>query len=176
MASIFGVDNTGLAFGGYPLSPGSVFGSIPSYADNASSVKPLELTKGMDPATAILGVAGLGTSIAGMFGQQSAAQQQAKAVEDAAAAQLKEAKEAAERNVKFQLAQVGLNLLASRYKPIVSALERGDAARAYVQRANIEANNPSLMALRSVQNFDQRLNEAFNKAPVGWRDDRLSFM
>lgn len=160
MASIFGVDNTGLAFEGYPLSPGSVFGSIPSYADNASSVKPLELTKGMDPATAILGVAGLGTSIAGMFGQQSAAQQQAKAVEDAAAAQLKQAKFTVKTGTEKELAQVGLNFLASRYKPIVSALERGDAARAYVQRANIEANNPSLVALRSVQAYEDRLRGA----------------
>lgn len=172
----FGVDNTGLAFGGNPLSPGSAFGSIPSYADNASSIKPLGLTKGMDPFSAVLGVANIGTSIAGLFGQKSAAEKQAEAVEGAAEKQAKAVEKASKLGAEMQLAQVGLNFLESRYKPIVSALERGDATRAYVQRANIEANNPSLMALRSVENFDRRLSEAFNKAPIGWRDDRLLFM
>ena len=157
----FGVDNTGLAFGGNPLSPGSAFGPIPSYADDAYSIMPLGLTKGMDPFSAVLGVANIGTSIAGMFGQQSAAEKQAQAVEEAAAKQAKAVREATKTGAQMQLAQVGLNFLESRYKGGPgAALDRINAARDYVQRANIEANNPSVVALRSVQSYEDRLRGA----------------
>jgi hypothetical protein len=39
-------------------------------------------------------------------------------------------------------------------------LNRINVARDYVQRANIEANNPSVVALRSVERYEDRLRGA----------------
>lgn len=164
MTYTFGVDKTGLSFGGSPLSPGSSFGSIPTYANNASSVKPLGLTGGMDPLTAVLGVAGLGTSIAGMFGAKSQADQAREAAEDAAEAQKKAVQQASELGAGLQLAQVYSNLLEDRYKFGTGSF--GDDWRDLRKEgafANFQATNPALMAARSVERYDRNLKEAMGR-------------
>lgn len=126
-----------------------------------SSFKPT----GMDPFSIGLGVASIGTSIAGLFGQESAAGKQAKATEEAAriaaASTEKAAKIGAEAQIAGKLGGFGLDYLTSRYEGGAGgALNRINAARDFAQRANLEANNPSAIALRSVQRYDERLRGA----------------
>lgn len=155
----FGVDKTGLNFGGSAFT-GSSFGNIPSYEANASAVKPLT-TSSPGMAFPFLAAASIGTSIAGLFGQQSAAQKQADAVEAAAREQAQAVKQASKTGAELQLAEFGLNFLKDRYEGGAGgALDRVNAARDLVQRANIEANNPSYMALRSVARYEDRLRNA----------------
>ncbi len=159
----FSIDTTGLSFGGSPLGTSS-FGPVPTYSSNASSVKPLDFAKptGMDPFS--IGAAVLAPVIGGIFGQ-SAAQKQAEATEEAARMAAQSTKEAARIGAKAQIAGqlggFGLDYLTSRYEGGAGgALNRINAARDYVQRANIEANNPSVVALRSVQRYEDRLRGA----------------
>jgi hypothetical protein len=126
-----------------------------------SSFKPT----GMDPFSIGLGVASIGTSIAGLFGQKSAAEKQAEATEEAAriaaASTEKAAKIGAEAQIAGKLGGFGLDYLTSRYEGGAGgALNRINAARDFAQRANLEANNPSAIALRSVQRYDERLRGA----------------
>jgi len=119
----------------------------------------------MDPLTAGLGIANIGTSIAGLFGQKSAAEKQADAVEEAARIAGKSTKQAAKIGARAQIAGqlggFGLDYLTSRYEGGAGgALNRINAARDYVQQANIEANNPSVVALRSVERYENRLRNA----------------
>jgi len=141
-----------------PITP--VNQAFPLAAPAGSSTSPTKPI-GMDPATAIFGIAGLGTSIAGLFGQKSAAEQQAEAVEAAAEKQANAVKAASKIGAQMQLAQVGLNFLEDRYKGGAGgALDRFSEAQDEAMRANSLATNPSLMALRSVERYDRLLNEA----------------
>lgn len=145
----FGVDSGGLF--------NSTANSLSSSPFGSSGAKPA----GMDPFSAVMGIANIGTSIAGMFGQQSAAEKQAAAVEEAAREQAQAVKQASKTGAQLQLAEFGLNYLKDRYEGGAGgALDRLNAARDFVQRANIEANNPSVVALRSVQNYENRLRGA----------------
>lgn len=160
---VFGADSTGLSFGSSPLST-SAFGSIPSYANNASSVKPLELAKptGMDPFS--IGAAVLAPVIGGIFGQ-SAAQKQADATKEAAqyaAAQTKAAARIGSQTAIAQGEQDRFNqYLANVYQTgMGGARERLNNARNMVQQANIEAFNPAFITARSVAGFRERLNNA----------------
>ena len=126
-------------------------------ASTSTAAKPT----GMDPFSAVMGIANIGTSIAGLFGQQSAAEKQAEAVEAAAREQAQAVKQASKTGAQLQLAEFGLNYLKDRYEGGAGgALDRLNAARDIVQRANIEANNPSIVAMRSVQNYEDRLRGA----------------
>jgi hypothetical protein len=147
----FGVDTSG-AFAGV----GSSLASSP--LASSSSVKPT----GMDPFS--IGAAVLAPVIGGIFGQ-SAAEKQAAATERAAeisrAATEKAAKIGAKAQIAGQLGGFGLDYLTSRYESGAGgALNRINVARDYVQRANIEANNPSVVALRSVERYEDRLRGA----------------
>lgn len=162
----FGTDSTGLSFGGSPLAS-SAFGSIPSYANNAASVKPLDLAKptGMDPFSIGLGVASIGASIFGASAQQKAAEEQARATEEAAkmaaAATEKAAQTGAVASLRGKQAGFGYDYLTSRYEGGAGgALARVNAARDLVQKANIEANNPAFNTLRSVERYEDRLRGA----------------
>jgi hypothetical protein len=159
----FSIDTTGLSFGGSPLGTSSFFGSVPSYSANASSVKPLSLgTSGMGPLA--IGAAIAAPVIGGFFGQSAADKQAtatAKAAAEAREATEKAAKIGAKAQIAGQLGGFGLDYLTSRYEGGAGgALNRINAARDYVQRANIEANNPSVVALRSVQRYEDRLRGA----------------
>jgi hypothetical protein len=163
---VFGADTTGLNFGGSPLGS-SAFGAIPTYADNASSLKSLDLAKptGMDPFSIGLGVASIGASIFGANKQQQAAERQAKATEEAAkiaaASTEKAAKTGLQAQLAGQLGGFGLDYLTSRYEGGAGgALNRVNAARDAVQQANIQANNPSFNTLRSVERYEDRLRNA----------------
>ena len=146
----FGVDTSG-AFSSTAKSLSS--------SPFSSSSKPTGM--GLDPFSAVLGIGSIATSIGGLFGQQSAAEKQAEAVEDAAEAQAKAVKQASKTGAELQLAEFGLNFLKDRYEGGAGgALDRVNAARDLVQRANIEANNPSYMALRSVARYEDRLRNA----------------
>ena len=116
----------------------------------------------MDPFS--IGAAVLAPVIGGIFGQ-SAAQKQADATEEAARMAAQSTKEAARVGAKAQIAGqlggFGLDYLTSRYEGGAGgALNRINSARDYVQRANIEANNPSVVALRSVERYENRLRNA----------------
>ena len=116
----------------------------------------------MDPFS--VGAAVLAPVIGGIFGQ-SAAQKQADATEEAARMAAQSTKEAARVGAKAQIAGqlggFGLDYLTSRYEGGAGgALNRINSARDYVQRANIEANNPSVVALRSVERYENRLRNA----------------
>lgn len=159
----FRADKTGLTFAGSPLGSSS-FGEVPTYAANASAVKPLTTSTSnmaIDPFSAVLGIGSIATSIGGLFGQQSAADKQREAVEEAAQQQAKAVKQASKTGAELQLAEFGLNFLKDRYEGGAGgALDRVNAARDLVQRANIEANNPSYMALRSIARYEDRLRNA----------------
>jgi hypothetical protein len=145
----FGIDTGG--------SFNSTANSLTSSPFGSSGAK----TAGMDPFSIAMGVANVGTSIAGLFGQKSAAEQQADAVKEAALRQERAVKEASKTGAQLQLAEFGLNYLKDRYEGGAGgALDRLNAARDIVQRANIEANNPSIVALRSVENYENRLRNA----------------
>lgn len=116
----------------------------------------------MDPFS--IGAAVLAPVIGGIFGQ-SAAEKQAAATEEAARMAAQSTKEAArigaQAQIAGQLGGFGLDYLTSRYEGGAGgALNRINAARDYVQRANIEANNPSVVALRSVERYENRLRNA----------------
>jgi len=148
----FGVDTSG-AFSSTAKSLSS--------SPFSSSSKPTGTGMAIDPFSAVLGIGSIATSIGGLFGQQSAAEKQAEAVEDAAEAQAKAVKQASKTGAELQLAEFGLNFLKDRYEGGAGgALDRVNAARDLVQRANIEANNPSYMALRSVARYEDRLRNA----------------
>lgn len=134
-------------------------------ASTAASTTTTAKTTGMGPFSIGLGVANIGTSIAGLFGQKSAAEKQAEATEEAAriaaASTEKAAKIGAEAQIAGKLGGFGLDYLTSRYEGGAGgALNRINAARDFAQRANLEANNPSAIALRSVQRYDERLRGA----------------
>lgn len=120
---------------------------------------------GMDPVTIGLGVASIGASIFGASKQEQAAQEQAKAVEEAAKTSAAATKKAAEIGATAQIAGkiggFGLDYLTSRYEGGAGgALNRLNAARDIVQKANIEANNPAFNTLRSVERYEERLRNA----------------
>jgi hypothetical protein len=149
----FGVDTSG-AFSSTAKSLSS--------SPFSSSFKPTGTSMAaIDPFSAVLGIGSIATSIGGLFGQKSAAEKQAEAVKDAAEAQAKAVKQASKTGAELQLAEFGLNFLKDRYEGGAGgALDRVNAARDLVQRANIEANNPSYMALRSVARYEDRLRNA----------------
>lgn len=143
-----------------PITPiNQAFPTASTAASTTTTAKPT----GMDPFSIGLGVASIGTSIAGLFGQKSAAEKQAEATEEAAriaaASTEKAAKIGAEAQIAGKLGGFGLDYLTSRYEG-GKALNRINAARDFAQRANLEANNPSAIALRSVQRYDERLRGA----------------
>lgn len=142
------------------LNVSSPISSAPSAVSSAYQSSVSKPT-GMDPFSAVMGIANIGTSIAGLFGQQSAAEKQAEAVEKAAEEQGNAVKQASKIGAQLQLAEFGLNYLKDRYEGGAGgALDRVNAARDLVQRANIEANNPSFAALRSVQRYEDMLSKA----------------
>lgn len=146
----FGVDTAGAFSGTANALSSTPFSSV-------GTAKPT----GMDPFSAVLGIGSLATSIGGMFGQQSAAEKQAAAVEEAARQQAAAVKQASKTGAQLQLAEFGLNYLKDRYEGGAGgALDRFNAAQDYISRANIEATDPSVMALRSVQRYDRLLNES----------------
>lgn len=123
-----------------------------------SSAKPT----GMDPFSIGLGVASIGASIFGASQQQKAAEEQARATEEAARIAAATSKKAAQIGATAQIAGklggFGLDYLTSRYEGGAGgALNRLNAARDVVQRANIEANNPAFNTLRSVERYENRL-------------------
>jgi hypothetical protein len=127
----------------------------------SSATTPTLTKPGMDPFSIGLGVAGIGSSIFGAFSQRDAAREQARATEAAAREQRAAVEEAARIGARGQIAQAGLNYLGSRYEiGPGNAGTRMNEARALAQRANIEANNPSVVALRRVQEYDERLRGA----------------
>ena len=137
----FGTDSTGLSFGGSPLAS-SAFGSIPSYANNAASVKPLDLAKptGMDPFS--IGAAVLAPVIGGIFGQ-SAAQKQADATEEAAriaaASTQKAAKIGLVSSLRGKQAGFGYDYLTARYEGGAGGgLNRLNAARDLAQKPTLK--------------------------------------
>lgn len=150
----FGIDTAG-AFNKTASSlASSPFGS-------SSSVKPT----GMDPVSIGLGVASIGASIFGASAQQKAAEEQAQAVEDAAKRAAAATKQAAEIGAVAQLrgkqAGFGYDYLTSRYEGGAGgALARLNEARDLVQKANIQANNPAINTLRSVERYEDRLRGA----------------
>lgn len=161
----FRAGQSGFNFSGSPLGTPSFVGSVPTYADNASSVRPLSTSSSsmavIDPLSAGLGIASIGTSIAGLFGQKSAAEQQADAVEEAARQQAQAVKQASKTGAQLQLAEFGLNYLRDRDAfGAGGAGDRFNEALNISQRANIEANNPSLAALRSIARYEDRLSRA----------------
>ena len=156
----FRAGQSGFNFSGSPLGTPSFIGSVPTYADNASSVTPLQ-TSNTGMAFPLAAVASIGTSIAGLFGQQSAADKQAKAVEEAAREQSQAVKQASKIGAQLQLAEFGLNYLRDRDAfGAGGAGDRFNEALNISQRANIEANNPSLAALRSIARYEDRLSRA----------------
>lgn len=131
-------------------------------ASTAASTTTTAKSTGMDPFS--IGAAVLAPVIGGIFGQ-SAADKQAKATEEAAEKAYQSTKEAAkigaQAQIAGQLGGFGLDYLTSRYEGGAGgALNRINAARDFAQRANLEANNPSAIALRSVQRYDERLRGA----------------
>lgn len=145
----FGVDKGGIFSG--------VGSSLSSSPFTTTTAKPT----GMDPLTAGLGIASIGTSIAGLFGQQSAADKQADAVEKAAEEQRKAVEQASKIGAQLQLAQVGLNWLENRYRGGQGgALDRFNTALDQTMQANTLATNPAVMAARAVERYDRKLNEA----------------
>jgi hypothetical protein len=160
----FRAGQPGFNFSGSPLGTPSFIGSVPTYADNAASVRPLSTSSSsmaIDPLSAGLGIASIGTSIAGLFGQKSAAEQQADAVEEAARQQAQAVKQASKTGAQLQLAEFGLNYLRDRDAfGAGGAGDRFNEALNISQRANIEANNPSLAALRSIARYEDRLSRA----------------
>ena len=162
----FGTDSTGLSFGGSPLAS-SAFGSIPSYANNAASVKPLDLAKptGMDPFSIGLGVASIGASIFGASSQQKAAEESARATEEAAKIAAASTKKAAEAGGATQIAGklggFGIDYLTQRYNTGAGGFaNRWNALQDAGQDAMFQANNPDMISLRSVQRYRDRLEGA----------------
>jgi hypothetical protein len=145
----FGVDTSG-AFNSTANSlSSSPFTSSSSSAGNSGMAFPF------------LAAASIGTSIAGLLGQQSAAEKQAKAAEDAAREQAQAVKDASKAGAQLQLAEFGLNYLRDRDAfGAGGAGDRFNEALNISQRANIEANNPSLAALRSIARYEDRLSRA----------------
>ena len=163
---VFGTDTTGLNFGGSPLGS-SAFGAIPTYADNASSLKSLDLAKptGMDPFSIGLGVASIGASLFGANAQKNAAARQADATAEAARIAAASTKNAAKAGLQAQLAGqlggFGLDYLTSLYETNAGARrKRGVENESAVQQARIEAFNPAFNTLRSAQRFKERLEGA----------------
>lgn len=147
----FGIDTAGAFSGTAKSLTASPFGSASSAASSA-----------MGPLA--IGATLLAPVIGGIFGQ-SAAQKQANATAEAAEKAYQSTKEAAKIGAKAQIAGqlggFGLDYLTSRYEGGAGgALNRINAARDLVQRANIEANNPSLIAMRSVERYEDRLRNA----------------
>lgn len=142
-----------------PIAPiNQTFPTASSAASTTTSAKPT----GMDPFSIGLGVASIGASIFGASQQQKAAEEQAKATEEAARIAAASSKKAAEIGATAQIAGklggFGLDYLTSRYEGGAGgALNRLNAARDVVQRANIEANNPAFNTLRSVERYENRL-------------------
>jgi hypothetical protein len=150
----FGIDTAGAFSGTAKSLTASPFGSASSASSAASSA--------MGPLA--IGASILAPVIGGIFGQ-SAAQKQAQATEEAARMAAQSTKEAArigaQAQIAGQLGGFGLDYLTSRYEGGAGgALNRINAARDLVQRANIEANNPSLIAMRSVERYEDRLRNA----------------
>lgn len=156
--SISSIPNTSYLNVSEPISS-SGFTGAPISA--SSSIKPT----GMDPVSIGLGVASIGASIFGASKQEQAAREQAQAVEDAAKTAAASTKQAAEIGAVAQLrgkqAGFGYDYLTSRYEGGAGgALARLNEARDLVQKANIQANNPALNTLRSVERFEDRLRGA----------------
>lgn len=152
----FGVDTAG-AFTGTANS----LAASPLASSASSSFKPA----GMDPFSVAMGVASIGTSIAGLFGQKSAAEQQAEATAEAAETARRATEKAARMGAQAQLAGkiggYGFDYLTARYEGGAgSAMNRLNAARDMAQTANLQAHNPSLNLLRSTERFEERLRGA----------------
>ena len=146
-----------------PITPiNQAFPTASTAASTAASTTTTAKPTGMDPFS--IGAAVLAPVIGGIFGQ-SAAEKQAKATEEAARMAAQSTKEAArigaQAQIAGQLGGFGLDYLTSRYEGGAGgALNRINAARDFAQRANIEANNPSLIAMRSVERYEDRLRNA----------------
>jgi hypothetical protein len=135
--------------------------AAPASTSAASTAKPT----GMDPFSIGLSLLSTGASIFGGFQQKSAAEEQADAAREAADIAAKASEKAAKTAATAQLAGkiggFGLDFLTSRYEGGAGAsLNRINTARDIAQRANIEANNPSMIALRSAQRYEDRLKDA----------------
>lgn len=161
----------------------SYFSSAPSYLSNpsfgidtlggtANALTSTPFTSGsaakptgMDPLSAGITLLSTGASIFGGLQQKSAAEEQADAAREAAdiarKASEKAAKTAATAQLAGKIGGFGLDFLTSRYEGGAgAAMNRINTARDIAQRANIEANNPSLIALRSAERFEERLRNA----------------
>ena len=152
----FGVDTAG-AFN----SAANSLTSTPFTSGAASTPKPT----GMDPVSIGLSLLSTGASIFGGFQQKSAAEEQADAAREAALraerASEKAAKTAATAQLAGKIGAFGLDFLTSRYEGGAgAAMNRINTARDIAQRANLEANNPSLIALRSAERYEDRLRNA----------------
>lgn len=158
-----------------PITPiNQAFPTASTAASTTTTAKPT----GMDPFS--IGAAVLAPVIGGIFGQ-SAAKEQAAATEAAAEKAYQSTKEAArigaQAQIAGQLGGFGLDYLTSRYEGGAGgALNRINAARDFAQRANIEANNPSLITMRSVERFEDRLRNAFGKEPLGYANPFNTFI
>lgn len=146
-----------------PITP--INQAFPLAAPAATSAASTPKPTGMDPFSIALGIGSLGASIFGGFQQKSAAEEQADAAREAADIAAKASEKAAKTAATAQLAGkiggFGLDFLTSRYEGGAgAAMNRINTARDIAQRANLEANNPSLIALRSAERFEDRLRNA----------------
>lgn len=161
-----------------PITPiNQAFPTASTAASTTTTAKPT----GMDPLSIGLGIAGIGASIFGASAQEKAAQKQAAATEEAARIAAASTEKAAKYGLQAQLAGklggFGLDYLTARYESGPgAAASRMNAARDFTQRVNLEANNPSAIALRSAQRYEDRLRNAFGQDPVGYVNPLNTFV
>ena len=154
-----------------PVSSAGFGGSL------VSSTKPT----GMDPFSIGLGVASIGASIFGAKAQKDAAVDASKRAEEAtriaAASTEKAAKTGLQAQLAGQLGGFGLDYLTSLYETNAGARrKRGVENESAIQQARIQAFNPAFNTLRSVERYEERLRNAFNKAPLGYADPFNTFV
>lgn len=160
MAGINAFTDPSLFNANFGVAPSS-FSSSYSFPSAASTPKPT----GMDPFSAVLGIGSIATSIGGLFGQQSAADKQAKATEEAsriaAAATEKAAKTAAASQLAGKLGGYGLDFQTALWETGAGAARqrRTDFERA-AQEARFQARNPDVATLRSLERYESRLRGA----------------
>ena len=154
-----------------PVSSAGFGGSL------VSSAKPT----GMDPFSIGLGVASIGASLFGANAQKNAADRQADATAEAARIAAASTENAAKAGLQAQLAGqlggFGLDYLTSLYETNAGARrKRGVENESAIQQARIQAFNPAFNTLRSVERYEERLRNAFNKEPLGYANPFNTFV
>lgn len=137
---------------------------LPSAAASAS--------KGMiiDPFTAVLSIGSIANSIFSGKSQADAAKEQAdaarQAAEEARIASEKAAITGATARLAGDIAGFGFDFKSKLADTgLFAARERSKALEDAAQSANFQAFNPAAMATRRVDEYNQRLRNAFGKSP-----------